>query len=210
MFELTDLGPVFFVNFAMGPAGVAESDGICGNVPGHHGTCADDTVVTNGHTGENRNAGAYPDVVSDVDGQSPFQPPVPLFGIDGVRSRREAAVGCDKDVVAEGDFCRIQDDAVMVDVEGITCGNIIPVIADERLFDDGILPQFAENFSEGHLAAFEIAGSNVVVIEAKFLAPGTLLDEVWIVVGVVKFAGQHFFLLCHLKILLIFCSIYNF
>ncbi len=180
-------------------AGIAKGNRIRGNVPSYHGTRSNDAVVADGHARENRDVCAYPDVVSDVDRQGPFQPLVALFGVDGVGGRREAAVWCDKDMVAEGDLCRIQDDAVVVDVEGVPCGNVVSIVADEGLLDDGVLAQLAENFSKGRLALFKIAGTDVIVIEAKFFALGSLLDQVWIVVGVVKFARQHLLLFSHFK-----------
>ena len=209
--KLADLDLIFLIDFAVGSAGISEGYGVCRNVPSHHGTRSNDAVVADGHARENRDVCAYPDVVSDVDRQGPFQPLVALFGVDGVGGRRETAVGRDKDMVAKIHLGRIQDDAVVVDVEGVPCGNVVSVVADEGLLDDGVLAQLAENFSKGRLALFKIAGTDVIVIEAKFFALGSLLDQVWIVVGIVKFAGQHFFLFRHLNILLkFFCPIYNF
>ncbi len=66
------------------PAGIADGDAVIGYVPGYHAAGADDAAAADGHSGQNRDIAANPDIITDDNRISVFKTTLALLGIRGV------------------------------------------------------------------------------------------------------------------------------
>lgn len=61
--------PVPFRNLSLDPAGIAKSNHIFRNIPGHNTARTDDCIISNGDTGQDHCIASNPDVPADSDFQ---------------------------------------------------------------------------------------------------------------------------------------------
>lgn len=135
-------------------ARVANGQGVDWNVLGYYTSGTDDTVVSDGDTGQYADKGTYPYIVAYMNGLGIFQSLIPLLHIQGMACCIESAVGSNKHVVAKGDGRSVQDDAVHIAIEVFTHADIIAIVAIEGLLDEEVLSGLSQQFTKQLLPLF--------------------------------------------------------
>ena len=104
------------------------------------------------------------------DGACIFQPFVALDRVERMSRGVERAVGGDEHVVAECHRGFVEYDKVEVGEEILPGGDIVAIVAVERLFDCNITFDFSEDVVQQFGASLDIRRTQVVVVPAFFLA----------------------------------------
>ena len=96
----------------------------------------------------------YPHVIAYGNRQGIFQPPVSLLYIEGVTGCVKSAVGSNEHIVAELDFCLIQDNAIHVCIKIPANLYVIAVITKKRLLYQKTTSRLPKQFDYNIVPAF--------------------------------------------------------
>ena len=139
-----------------------------------------------------------PHIVTDSDGTRIFEPLVTLGGIHGMSRRVETAVGSYEYVVAECNLGPVEYHEVVVGIEILAHTYIIAIVAVERLLDEYVASDMAQYPVQQRGARLCLAGTQVIVVAAQFLAVQPFLNQLRIIVGIIYHASKHLLFLCHI------------
>ena len=117
----------------------------------------------------------------------------PVF-TTGVRDR---AVRADKDVVADGDGRAVQNNEVVVRIEAAADADVLAVVHVERRLDHRVLAADAEQLLQKRRALRALVPAQLIVIHAQVFRPCALVQQLRIVVCVIKLTQLSLFTLCH-------------
>lgn len=140
-------------DFAHNAARHADSDDVSGNGLFNDTTCADDAVIADGCARQNRSTCANPHVIADGYRLSILHTFHTLLGVDGVLGGGEGTIWRDKNVVAEGYFCPVVYDEIMVGIKVAADVDIIAVVAPKRRGHGDAFARIADDFLKFFFAA---------------------------------------------------------
>ena len=172
-------------NPAYDPTGISYSQCPCRYVLVYYASRTDDTVVTDGYSGQDTDMRTYPYVIADGNRQGILQSLVSLFHVKGVSGCIEATIGSNEYIVAELYLGSIQYNTVYICVEVIAYFNIISVIALERLFYQKIASRFSKQSGYNLFPALDFRRQQVVIFMAEQFASLSFGYQLRIVIGIV-------------------------
>lgn len=142
--------------------GISHSQRVCGDIPCHDASCADDRAVPDGYAGKHDDAAAQPAAVSDSNGQGVGAAEIflrlgvpvrsqPFRQLYRMRRRVKLYIGSDQNIVSDFDFIAVHKGAVHVNGHIVSDMDIVSVIAEKRLgyrnVCTGLIEQTVKNFS---------------------------------------------------------------
>lgn len=120
---------------------------MCRDILGHHRACANRATVANGHSGANHGIAANPAIIANRDGFGQLEG-ASFDNIQGMRSGVNMYAWPKKDVVANGDFHRIEHHTIEVEIDILARVNVVPIIAMKRRFDVQTLVRIGQQLLE--------------------------------------------------------------
>ena len=117
---------------------------------------------------------------------------------------RNRAVRADKDVVADGDGRAVQNNEVVVRVEAAADADVLAVVHVERRLDHRVLAADAEKLLQKRRALLPLVPAQLIVLHAQVFRPCALVNQLRVVVCVVKLTQTGLFTLCHVYLSLSF------
>ena len=120
----------------------SHSQRVCGDIPCHDASCADDRAVPDGYAGKHDDAAAQPAPVSDSNGQGVGAAEIflrlgvpvrsqPFRQLYRMRRRVKLYIGSDQNIVSDFDFIAVHKGAVHVNGHIVSDMDIVSVIAEK-------------------------------------------------------------------------------
>ena len=174
------------------PAGIADGDHPRGDIVGHHGACADDRVVSDGHAGHDEGTCADPTVVADAYRGVVLETSRPELGVDGMAGGGDCDVGGEKGVVTHVDVGVVHHGQIEVGVDVVAEMDVFAApVGVKGGLNIATLPDLGEHFLHEGLSLIHLGGTGVVELVQPVKAGGLLGHNVP-VGGVVEHSGVHF------------------
>ena len=179
------------------PTGVADGDGVGGDVADHDGTGTNGDIVADGDTWQDGDTAAYPYMMANGDGQGPLLTGVALDGVGAVTGGVDTDVGTDEAVVADGDTGFVKDGEIEVGKEAASDTDLTAIVAAEGLIDQEVIVSDAAQQALDDLPhALRLGGAQHIVFINSF-AGSLQLGYQHGIGRIVELARQHFLFLSH-------------
>ena len=160
-----------------GTGGVAEGEGVWGDVLGDDAAGADDGTFADGDTGEDDDVAAYPHVVANFYWKRPHDASVAWLDLKRVGYGAQTYVWSDKDAVADSHLGLIKVNKVEIAHEVVADADVEPEVAVERRIDVEVLARCAKKLANYRVSLVLSRRGQRVEPETHLLAPGKLPAE---------------------------------
>lgn len=177
--------------------GISGDHDVGGNVFRDYGTGADDSVVADSDAGHHSDVASEPDVFAERDGFSPFEAFVAALSVKGMAGGIEGAVGAYEAVFADSHLRLVKDGTPHIHVGPLPYLDIETIVDMDGGFDYEMLRSLADDLTQESLPFLYCFGQKGIELVKESLAAAALREQFGVVVGVIDFAGQHFFFFSH-------------